>query len=100
MVVGGSLIMKGWNLFVGHFRDSMLSVMERAAQGTTSLGELFADDALERLLKQSLWARGHALLASCRDWIWMLHLCCDQVDKAGRRISRIWIGASRGYPPQ
>ncbi len=48
MVALGATGMVLWNLFVGHFRDSMLAVTTMAASGTSSLGELLADDTPER----------------------------------------------------
>ena len=50
MVALGASSMAVWNLIVGHFRDSMLAVETKAAQGASSLGELLTDDTVERFL--------------------------------------------------
>lgn len=47
-----------WNLFVGHFRDSMLAVATKAASGARSLGELLADDTPERFTNEILGLEG------------------------------------------
>ncbi|MDD9961000.1 MAG: DUF456 domain-containing protein [Gammaproteobacteria bacterium] len=49
-VVSGVAGMVLWNLFVGHFRDSMAAVATRAREGASSLADLLADDSVERLL--------------------------------------------------
>ena len=46
MVGLGAMIMAVWNLLVGHFRDSMLAVAQRAS----SLRELLTDDTIGRFL--------------------------------------------------
>ena len=58
MVALGSTGMILWNLLVGHFRDSMLAVATKAASGASSLGELLADDTVERFLKNPLGLEG------------------------------------------
>ncbi len=50
MVVLGAMAMVAWNLLVGHFRDSMLSITSIAASGESSLRELLTDNAMDRLL--------------------------------------------------
>ena len=50
IVALGALFMISVNLFVGHFRDSMLAVATKASLGASSLGELLADDTMERFL--------------------------------------------------
>lgn len=53
LVVGGVTGMAFWNLLVGHFRDSMVAVATQAADAD-SLGELLADDTIERFLKNPM----------------------------------------------
>ena len=48
LVALGATGMFLWNLLVGHFRDSMLAVATKTASGASSLGELLADDTIER----------------------------------------------------
>ena len=58
MVVIGTWMMFGWNLLVGHFRDSMRSVVTKAASGESTLTELMADDTIERFLVNPLGLEG------------------------------------------
>lgn len=58
MVALGSTGMILWNLLVGHFRDSMLAVATKAASGASSLGELLADDTVERFRNNPLGLEG------------------------------------------
>ncbi len=58
LVLIGTLMMFGWNLLVGHFRDSMRSVATRAASGESTLTELMADDTIERFLYNPLGLEG------------------------------------------
>ena len=54
MVSGGMMVFLGvvgmiaGNLLVGHFRDSILAKTTKARDGASSLGELLADDTIER----------------------------------------------------
>ena len=50
MVSIGAMGVPAWNLFVGHFRDSMLAVATKAARGASSLGDLLTDDTVDRFL--------------------------------------------------
>lgn len=50
MVVSGTMMMFVWNLLVGHFRDSMRSVVTKAALGESTLADLMADDTVDRFL--------------------------------------------------
>ena len=59
MVCLGAALMAGWNLLVGHFRDSMLAVTTKAAEaGSSSLRELLTDDTGERFLNNPLGLEG------------------------------------------
>ena len=58
MLVLGLMVMVSWNLLVGHFRDSMLSVATKAAFGASSLEELLTDDTLDRFLNKPLGLEG------------------------------------------
>ena len=58
VVAVGVTGMSLWNLLVGHFRDSMLAVVTKATLGASSLGELLADDTIERFLNGPLGLEG------------------------------------------
>ena len=57
MVALGATGMLLGNLLVGHFRDSMLAVAEKASQAG-SLGELLVDDTFERFAKNPFGLEG------------------------------------------
>ena len=58
IVAVGTAGMVVWNLLVGHFRDSMLAVVTKAAVGTTSLEDLLTDDTIERFLTNPVGLEG------------------------------------------
>ena len=58
MVGLGALGMVFWNLLVGHFRDSMLSVATRASSEIDSLRELLEDDTVNRIINNPLGLEG------------------------------------------
>jgi len=58
IVVSGTGGMVAWNLLVGHFRDSMLSVVTRTVAETDSLEDLLADDTVERFLTSPMGLEG------------------------------------------
>ena len=58
MVGLGATLMAVWNLLVGHFRDSMIAVATKAAQGASSLRELLTDDTGERFLNNPFGLEG------------------------------------------
>jgi len=63
VVVVGAGGMVVWNLLVGHFRDSMLSVVTRTAMETDSLEDLLTDDTVERFLTNPMG------LESMQSWV-------------------------------
>ena len=58
MVALGSLGMIAGNLLVGHFRDSILAKTTKVREGTSSLGDLLADDTMERFLNNPFGLEG------------------------------------------
>ncbi len=58
LVAVGATGMIAWNLLVGHFRDSMLAVVERATMGASSLEDLLTDDTIERFMNGPLALEG------------------------------------------
>ena len=58
MVCIGTLLMFWWNLLVGHFRDSMISVATRASSGESTLAEIMADDTIDRFINSPLGLEG------------------------------------------
>lgn len=58
IVAMGAMGMIVWNLLVGHFRDSMLAVATQATLGVSSLGELLADDTVERFMREPFGLEG------------------------------------------
>ena len=58
IVAVGTAGMACWNLLVGHFRDSMLSVVTKAAVEESSLEDLLTDDTIERFLTNPVGLEG------------------------------------------
>ena len=58
IVAVGFTLMILWNLLVGHFRDSMLAVATRAAEGASSLGDLLTDNTIERFVSNPVGLEG------------------------------------------
>ena len=63
MATLGVLVMILWNVLVGHFRDSMLKVAEKARSESSSWEELFNDDTIDRFLNQPMG------LESMQSWV-------------------------------
>ena len=58
IVAVGTTGMVVWNLLVGHFRDSMLAVVTKAAVEATPLEDLLTDDTVERFLTNPVGLEG------------------------------------------
>ena len=97
---GGMVI---WNLLVGHFRDSMLSVVTRTAMETDSLEDLLTDNTVERFLTNPMG------LESMQSWVLAaigVGFCIFAATKWLRRddaypgygsMYRVWTDRAEGY---
>ena len=87
IVAAGATLMGLWNLLVGHFRDSMLAVTTRAASGTGSLGDLLADDTIERFVINPMG------LEDMQSWVLaVIGVGC------GIFAATKWLNRDDGYP--